>query len=136
MNRPAGAAFSGAVSADRQCILYSAAGAGVLPTCAGTTLAAADGIQRRAEFTQIGKDKWPFTREEVMLTCEKDGALFAINPSTLLQYPLNDKALARGNTGQGTLQSIDTILAADKAHPGQKMSLQPIVDRAQQLCGK
>ncbi|KTS18615.1 hypothetical protein RSA31_17905 [Pantoea dispersa] len=85
---------------------------------------------------EMGKDKWPFTREEVMLTCEKDGALFAINPSTLLQYPLNDKALARGNAGQGTLQSIDTILAVDKAHPGQKMSLQPIVDRAQQLCGK
>ena len=85
---------------------------------------------------EIGKEKWPFTREEVMLTCEKDGALFAINPSTLLQYPLNDKALARANAGQGTLQSIDTILADDKAHSGQKMSLQPIVDRAQQLCGK
>lgn len=40
---------------------------------------------------EIGKAKWPFTREEVMLTCEKDGALFAINPSTLLQYPLNEK---------------------------------------------
>lgn len=85
---------------------------------------------------EMGKEKWPFTREEVMLTCEKDGSLFAINPSTLLQYPLNDKALARANAGQGTLQSINTILADDKAHPGQKMSLQPIVDRAQQLCDK
>lgn len=85
---------------------------------------------------EIGKDKWPFTREEVMLACEKDGALFAINPSTLLQYPLNDKAHARAGAGKGTQQSIDTIVAEDKAHPGQKMSLQPIVDRAQQLCGK
>lgn len=85
---------------------------------------------------EIGKDKWPFTREEVMLTCEKDGALFAINPGTLLQYPLNDKAFARKTAGQGTLQSIDTIVAVDKAHPGQKMSLRPIIDRAQQLCGK
>lgn len=85
---------------------------------------------------EIGKDKWPFTREEVMLTCEKDGALFAINPGTLLQYPLNDKAFARKTAGQGTLQSIDIIVAVDKAHPGQKMSLQPIIDRAQQLCGK
>ena len=80
---------------------------------------------------EIGKDKWPFTREEVMLTCEKDGALFA-----WLQYPLNDKAHARADAGKGTQQSIDTIVAEDKAHPGQKMSLQPIVDRAQQLCGK
>ena len=85
---------------------------------------------------EMGKEKWPLPREEVMLTCEKDGSLFAINPSTLLQYPLNDKALARANAGQGTLQSINTILADDKAHPGQKMSLQPIVDRAQQLCDK
>lgn len=85
---------------------------------------------------EIGKDKWPFTREEVMLTCEKDGALFAINPGTLLQYPLNDIAYARKTAGQGTLQSIDIIVAEDKAHPGQKMSLKPIVDRAQQLCGK
>jgi hypothetical protein len=85
---------------------------------------------------EIGKDKWPFTREEVMLTCEKDGALFAINPGTLLQYPLNDIAHARKTAGQGTLQSIDIIVAEDKAHPGQKMSLKPIVDRAQQLCGK
>jgi len=85
---------------------------------------------------EIGKAKWPFTREEVMLTCEKDGALFAINPSTLLQYPLNEKALARADAGQGTLQSINTILADDKAHPGSKMSLQPIIDRAQQLCVK
>lgn len=85
---------------------------------------------------EIGKDRWPFTREEVMLTCERDGALFAINPSTLLQYPLNDKAQARTNAGQGTLQSINTIVAPDKAYPGQKMSLQPIIDRAQQLCDK
>ncbi len=85
---------------------------------------------------EIGKDKWPFTREEVMLTCEKDGSLFAINPSTLLQYPLNDKAQARADAGKGTLQSIDTIVADDKAHPGKKMSLQPIIDRAQQLCDR
>jgi len=110
----------------------------VLPACVllalcGQTLAAEIITVSRFE---VGKDKWPFTREEVMLTCEKDGSLFAINPSTLLQYPLNDKALARANAGQGTLQSIDTILADDKAHPGTKMSLQPITDRAQKLCDK
>ncbi|HAB72785.1 MAG TPA: hypothetical protein DCE46_01225, partial [Pantoea sp.] len=44
---------------------------------------------------EVGKTSWPFSREEVMLSCEKDGSLFAINPSTLMQYPLNDKAEAR-----------------------------------------
>jgi len=109
--------------------------AGVLLTLCSQAMAAQIITVSRFE---IGKDKWPFTREEVMLTCEKDGALFAINPGTLLQYPLNDKAYARAkaDAGQGTLQSIDTIVAADKATLGKKMSLQPIVDRAQQLCSK
>ncbi len=85
---------------------------------------------------EIGKDKWPFTREEVMLSCEKDGALFAINPSTLLQYPLNDKAEANLKSGRGTTESISSIQAEDKAHPGQKMSLEPIIARAQALCSQ
>lgn len=85
---------------------------------------------------EIGKDKWPFTREEVMLSCEKGDALFAINPSTLLRYPLNDQAEENLKSGRGTTESISTIQADDKAHPGQKMSLEPIIARAQALCDK
>jgi hypothetical protein len=85
---------------------------------------------------EIGKDKWPFNREEVMLTCEKDGSLFAINPSTLMQYPLNDLADAQFKAGQVKAQPISVIQTEDKANPGNMMSLQPIVDRAQALCGK
>jgi hypothetical protein len=33
-------------------------------------------------------------------------------------------------------QPISVIQAEDKAHPGQMMSLQPIVERTQALCGK
>lgn len=85
---------------------------------------------------EIGKEKWPFTREEVMLTCEKDGSYFAINPSTLMQYPLNEKAEARVRAGQVKAQSISVIQADDKAHPGQMMSLQPIIERTSTLCDK
>lgn len=85
---------------------------------------------------EVGKAVWPFTREEVMLTCEKEGALFAINPSTLMQYPLNDRAAARVQSGQVQVQPITVIQAEDKQHPGQLMSLQPIVERAQALCDK
>ncbi|WP_312241301.1 YebY family protein [Pantoea sp.] len=85
---------------------------------------------------EVGKEKWAFNREEVMLTCEKDGSLFAINPSTLMQYPLNDKADARMKQKQVNAQPIGVIQVEDKDHPGQKMSLQPFIDRAQALCGK
>ncbi|MGU0056882.1 DUF2511 domain-containing protein [Enterobacter hormaechei] len=40
----------------------------------------------------MGKDNWAFNREEVMLTCRPGNALYVINPSTLVRYPLNDVA--------------------------------------------
>ena len=83
---------------------------------------------------EIGKAKWPFTREEVRLTCEKDGALFAINPSTLVQYPLNDVAEQQVKAGKTSAQPISVILVDDPQHPGQKMSLAPFIERAQKLC--
>ena len=85
---------------------------------------------------EIGKEKWPFNREEVMLTCEKDGAMFVINPSTLMTYPLNDIADTLFKNKQVKAQPISVIRAEDKAHPGQMMSLQPIIERTQALCGK
>lgn len=83
---------------------------------------------------EVGKLNWPLTREEIMLTCDADGALFAINDSTLMQYPLNDKAQKRVELKMSQGQPISLIQAEDKQHPGQKMDLQPLVDRAQQLC--
>lgn len=81
-----------------------------------------------------GKDKWPFNREEVMLTCAKGGALFAINPSTLVQYPLNDIASQQVNSGQTKGQNISVIQNDDPQHPGQKMSLTAIIAHTQKLC--
>lgn len=83
---------------------------------------------------EIGKDKWPFTREEMMLSCEKDNVLLAINDGTLMQYPLNDIATQKMKTGEIKAIPIDKMLADDPAHPGQKKSLAPIVARAQKLC--
>lgn len=83
---------------------------------------------------EVGKDKWAFNREEVMLTCTKDGALYAINPSTLMQYPLNDIAKQQLKSGQVKGQPIDVIQIDDPAQPGQKKSLTSIIERAQKLC--
>lgn len=83
---------------------------------------------------EVGKQQWPLTREEIMLSCEKDGALFAINDSTLMQYPLNDKAQQRVDAKQSQGMPISLIQADDKQHPGKKMDLTPIITRAQALC--
>ena len=83
---------------------------------------------------EVGKQLWPLTRGEIMLSCEKDGGLFAINDSTLMQYPLND--IAQKNVAAKITQGqpIATIQADDKQHPGQKMDLAPLITRAQALC--
>lgn len=83
---------------------------------------------------EVGKDKWAFTREEVMLVCRPGNALFVINPSTLAQYPLNDVAQQQVDEGKTSGQPIETILAQDPAVKGQKMSLAPFIERAQKLC--
>lgn len=83
---------------------------------------------------EIGKDKWAFNREEVMLTCGKERALFAINPSTLMQYPLNEKAAAMIQSGDVKGQPIAVIQIDDAKNPGQKMSLAPYIERAEKLC--
>lgn len=83
---------------------------------------------------EVGKDNWPFNREEVMLTCAKGGALFVINPATLMQYPINDVAAELVKNGQAKGQDISVIQSDDAGHPGQKKSLTPIVERTQKLC--
>lgn len=83
---------------------------------------------------EIGKDKWAFNREEVMLTCRKGNALYVINPSTLVQYPLNAVAEQEVKEKKSTAQPISVIQIDDPAQSGQKMSLEPFVSRAEKLC--
>lgn len=85
---------------------------------------------------EVGKDKWAFNREEIMLTCRSGGALFAINPSTLMQYPLNEAAEAQILSGMTRGEPVSTILSDDPSVPGKKMSLEPFIARAQKLCSQ
>ncbi|CDG17444.1 YebY family protein [Xenorhabdus doucetiae] len=82
---------------------------------------------------QFGK-QWAFTREEVMLDCRSGGALFVINPSTLMQYPLNDQAIQLMKSNKVIASSLDTILLNDPEHPNQKMSIEPFQQAALTLC--
>lgn len=99
----------------------------------GLSNGAAAGIETVSRF-DIGKKEWPFTREEMMLSCEKGNLLFAINDGTLVQYPLNAAAEAKVHSGQMKGLSIDKVLADDPNNPGQKKSLAAIIARAGKLC--
>ena len=83
---------------------------------------------------EVGKDKWAFKREEVMLTCRSGNALYVINPSTLVQYPLNAAAQQEVASGKTNAQPVSVIQIDDPARPGEKMSLAPFIERAQKLC--
>ncbi|MDU6412694.1 MAG: YebY family protein [Yersiniaceae bacterium] len=82
---------------------------------------------------QFGK-AWPFTREEVMLQCRAGHALYAINDSTLVQYPLNDVAEAEVKAGKVNAKPISIIQLDDPQQPGQKMSLAAVQQKALTLC--
>lgn len=69
---------------------------------------------------EVGKDKWAFNREEVMLTCRPGNALYVINPSTLVQYPLNDIAQKEVASGKTKAQPISVIQIDDPNNPGEK----------------
>ncbi len=70
---------------------------------------------------EVGKDKWAFNREEVMLTCRPRRALYAINPSTLVQYPfgmpLPNSKVAEGKTRAQPIAVIQ--IGITSAKPGE-----------------
>ncbi len=78
--------------------------------------------------------RWAFNREEVQLICRPGNALYVINPSTLMQYPLNDIAREQVRSGKVNAAALDVIQLDDPAQPGRKISLQPFIERAQMLC--
>lgn len=104
----------------------------LLLTSSGVALAAPQVIT--VSRFEIGKDKWAFDREEVMLTCRPGNALYVINPSTLVQYPLNNIAQEQVASGKTNAQPLSVIQIDDPAKPGEKMSLAPFIERAEKLC--
>ena len=104
----------------------------LLLTSSGAALAAPQVIT--VSRFEVGKEKWAFNREEVMLTCRADNALYVINPSTLVQYPLNDVAEQQVKAGKTQAQPLSVIQIDDPNQPGVKMSLAPFIERAEKLC--
>ncbi|NIY46877.1 YebY family protein [Cedecea colo] len=104
----------------------------LLLACGGAAFAAPQ-IITVSRF-DMGKDKWAFNREEVMLSCRANHALFVINPSTLMQYPLNEEAEQQVASGKTSGQPVSVIQIEDPNAPGKKMSLAPFIERAGKLC--
>ncbi|MBW9794608.1 DUF2511 domain-containing protein [Escherichia coli] len=69
-----------------------------------------------------------------MQSCRPCDAFHVINPSTLVQYPLNDIAQKEGASGKTKAQPISVIQMDDPNNPGEKMSLAPFIERAEKLC--
>ena len=57
-------------------------------------------------------------QEEVTLQCRSGGALFVLNNSTLMQYPLNDAAEQQVKKGHQRAQPLEVLLLDDPAEPG------------------
>ncbi|HBH6891723.1 YebY family protein [Serratia marcescens] len=103
-----------------------------------TLLATATGALAADKLVNITKleygKQWAFTKEEVTLQCRSGGALFVLNNSTLMQYPLNTAAEQQVKKGHQRAQPLEVLLLDDPAEPGKKMSLAPFIERAEKLC--
>lgn len=79
-------------------------------------------------------NKWIFKRDEVMLECRTNGALLVINPSTLMQYPLNSIAAEQMKKREIIASPLSTILLKPAYLLQQKIDIIPILKTAQNLC--
>ena len=88
-----------------------------------TLLATATGALAADKLVNITKleygKQWAFTKEEVTLQCRSGGALFVLNNSTLMQYPLNDAAEQQVKKAISA-QPLEVLLLDDPAEPGKK----------------
>ncbi|HAE78018.1 MAG TPA: hypothetical protein DCG73_09355 [Morganella sp. (in: Bacteria)] len=97
------------------------------------------GAAQAAPLKTISKfqfgEKWPFTREEVMINCRDGNALWVINPSTLMSYPLNDVATQQAKEQKIKVTDLSVITLKQPGNPEKEMDLTPVKEAAGALCG-
>lgn len=97
------------------------------------------GAAQAAPLKTISKfefgEKWPFTREEVMINCRDGNALWVINPSTLMSYPLNDVAAQQAKEQKIKVTDLSVITLKQTGDAEKGMDLTPIIEAAGALCG-
>ncbi|MEY1090170.1 YebY family protein [Morganella morganii] len=97
------------------------------------------GAAQAAPLKTISKfefgEKWPFTREEVMINCRDGNALWVINPSTLMSYPLNAVAAQQAKEQKIKVTDLSVITLKQTGDAEKGMDLTPIIEAAGALCG-
>lgn len=77
-------------------------------------------------------DAWPFTVEEMHLSCLPGSAVVVADVESGVMYPLN--GMAKNKARALALEPLDKVWRADPANPGAKVSLGPLIEQGLQLC--
>lgn len=77
-------------------------------------------------------DAWPFTVEEMHLSCFPGNALVVSDAETGVMYPLN--GVAKAKAGALGLEPVEKVWRADPDIAGAKVSLGPVIEQGLNLC--
>lgn len=77
-------------------------------------------------------DAWPFSVEEMHLSCYPGNAVVVADAETGVMYPLN--GVASGKASALGLEPLANIWRDDPANPGAKVSIGPLIEQGLQLC--
>ncbi|WP_167492547.1 DUF2511 domain-containing protein [Pseudomonas leptonychotis] len=77
-------------------------------------------------------DAWPFTVEEMHLSCLPGTAVVVADAETGVMYPLNGQA--KNKARALALEPIDSVWRADPDNAGAKVSLGPLIKQGLELC--
>lgn len=75
---------------------------------------------------------WPFTVEEMHLSCLPGNAVVVMDSETGAMYPLN--GIARSKASALALEPLDKVWRADPNNSGAKVDLGPLIEKGLQLC--
>lgn len=77
-------------------------------------------------------EAWPFTVEEMHLSCFPGNALVVSDAETGVMYPLN--GVANAEAAALALEPIEKVWRADPDIAGAKVSLGPVIEQGLPLC--
>jgi hypothetical protein len=75
---------------------------------------------------------WPFTVEEMHLSCFPGNAVVVMDSETGVMYPLN--GIAQAKASALVLEPLDKLWRADPEIAGAKISLGPLIEQGLTLC--
>lgn len=80
---------------------------------------------------QLGED-WPFTTEEMHLSCLAGGAVVVMDVETAEMYPVNGVAI--GQSKRNAMKPLSDIWLDDPEIQGAKISVSRIIESGLKLC--